>query len=321
LLDGDGHVAALYKGPVSHQQLLADRQLLDASPHEQRAAAVPFPGRWATTPLPPMPLQVIGTMMKSGHKDSARAYTQRCLDPQTRLAISDEVHADLILFLGDLSLDEGDFDEAVRIYARLFEIAPDNAVVHRKIGMRLVSKQQIRAAIGHLETAVSASETDVDARLNLAMLYVRQERLADATSHFRVLVEQRPEVAGVHFYLASALHRQGLTREALPHYRRAQVLEPDSPASNDLAWILATHSDPAVRDGAEAVKLAEQLCQGTDFQNPLFLHTLGAAYAEQGQFERAISTIEKAIQIAKPAMAQGFQTDLKRLRAGLPIRD
>ena len=46
LQDRLGDVAAIYRGPVSAQRLLADLKLLDASPTQQRDAAVPFPGRW-----------------------------------------------------------------------------------------------------------------------------------------------------------------------------------------------------------------------------------------------------------------------------------
>ncbi len=46
-------------------------------------------------------------------------------------------------------------------------------------------------------------------------------------------------------------------------------------AYNKLAWILATHEDSQVRDGAQAVHLAEKACERTDYKAPADLDTLG----------------------------------------------
>src|SRR5207253_1400031 len=84
--------------------------------------------------------------------------------------------------------------------------------------------------------------------------------------------------------------------------RQALQLEPTyAPAMNDLAWILATNQDPAVRDGAEAVRLAEQACQLAGTREPRYWGTLDAAYAEQGKFDDAIAAAEKAQKLAREA--------------------
>jgi serine/threonine-protein kinase len=72
-------------------------------------------------------------------------------------------------------------------------------------------------------------------------------------------------------------------------------------AANNLAWIRATHPTATLRNGAEAVRLAEDLCQKTNFQQPGFLDTLAVAYAEAGQFEKAMQTAQQAIALATQA--------------------
>jgi len=67
---------------------------------------------------------------------------------------------------------------------------------------------------------------------------------------------------------------------------------------DELAWLLSTHPDPKSRDGAEAVRLAERACALTERRIPVILDTLGAAYAETGDFPRAISAIEEALKYA-----------------------
>jgi tetratricopeptide (TPR) repeat protein len=67
---------------------------------------------------------------------------------------------------------------------------------------------------------------------------------------------------------------------------------------DELAWLLATNPDPKPRDGAEAVRLAERACALTERRIPALLDTLGAAYAEAGDFARAINAIEEALKRA-----------------------
>jgi len=68
--------------------------------------------------------------------------------------------------------------------------------------------------------------------------------------------------------------------------------------TKNLAWILATYHDKKIRNGVEAVYFAEILCENSNYNNPGHLYVLAAAYAEAGQFERAVRTAEKALKLA-----------------------
>ena len=70
-------------------------------------------------------------------------------------------------------------------------------------------------------------------------------------------------------------------------------------ALTDLAWLLATGPDPALREPSESVRLAEHAAALTDRRSVRALDTLGAAYAASGDFERAITTVEAALEIAE----------------------
>jgi hypothetical protein len=68
--------------------------------------------------------------------------------------------------------------------------------------------------------------------------------------------------------------------------------------NNNHAWALATSPESAQRNGALAVKFAEDACRQTQFENPLMIGTLAAAYAEAGRFEDAISAAQRACDVA-----------------------
>jgi Flp pilus assembly protein TadD len=116
------------------------------------------------------------------------------------------------------------------------------------------------------------------------------------------------------------------TADAIGHYREALRLRPDWPeALNNLAWLLATHSQAEWRNGAEAVRLAERACALTGYQKAMFVGTLAAACAEAGRFAEAVKTAERAHALATAAnendLADTNQKLLERYRQGKPYHE
>jgi tetratricopeptide (TPR) repeat protein len=86
---------------------------------------------------------------------------------------------------------------------------------------------------------------------------------------------------------------------AIACYHRALKTLPRSPVLlNNLAFLLASSPDASLRNGPEAVQLAEKACQLTHYQMSFLVNTLAAAYAEAGRFDEAIATAQKACAMA-----------------------
>ena len=76
------------------------------------------------------------------------------------------------------------------------------------------------------------------------------------------------------------------------------------PVLNRLAWLLATSSDPAVRDGPGALGYATFMMQAPGIaENPGLLGTLAAAQAAAGNFPAAIETTTRIIGILESRQA------------------
>jgi len=86
---------------------------------------------------------------------------------------------------------------------------------------------------------------------------------------------------------------------------------------NTAAWALATHPDDAVRDGARAVTLAERALAAQPGDASV-IDTLAAAFAESGDFDRAVATQERAVALSDDAELQEHLTTLQQ---GRPIRE
>jgi len=80
---------------------------------------------------------------------------------------------------------------------------------------------------------------------------------------------------------------------------RRKVLGPENldtlTSMNSIALIQAASADPMLRNGTNAVNLAERAVAGTQRTNAAFLDTLAAAYAEAGQFDKAVAAQQQAI--------------------------
>jgi hypothetical protein len=98
--------------------------------------------------------------------------------------------------------------------------------------------------------------------------------------------------------LALILESQGRIAEALWMYRNSAA-DGNPDAWNSLAWLLATGPEPGLRNGPEAVGFAEKAVAANDRKDPAILDTLAAAYAEAGQFAKAISVQQEAIDLLK----------------------
>ncbi len=91
---------------------------------------------------------------------------------------------------------------------------------------------------------------------------------------------------------------------------------------NDLAWLLATCDDLKVRNGAGAVKFAEQAVAKTERKNANLLDTLAAAYAEAGQFGQAVNAQKEAMALLQDEeRKKDFSTRLKLYESGTPYRE
>jgi hypothetical protein len=88
---------------------------------------------------------------------------------------------------------------------------------------------------------------------------------------------------------------------------------------------LATSPIAHLRDGTNAVKLAESANRLTDGRDAVVVTTLAAAYAEVGRFAEAIQTAERALQLANQfgntALVEGIRGHIASYCSGQPIRD
>jgi len=193
------------------------------------------------------------------------------------------------------------------------------------LGIALDQNGQIDEAIAHYREAVREQPNYPEAYYLLGNDLLHKGRVDDAIAAYEQTLKSQPTDPGVENNIGLALLQKGRPSETIAHWHNAIALQPDSVDSlNNLAWILATFPETWLRNGRQALALAERANQLSGDNNPAVLRTLAAAYAENGRFTEARVTAERGLQLAYTqenlALANIFEGDLAHYRANTPVR-
>ena len=233
---------------------------------------------------------------------------------------------------GRALLAQGKFDEAIPHLEKALSAGPETASLHNDLGMALAEKSRLNEAIPHFETAVALDPANGDAQANLGHAYIDGQRFDLAVPHYEKALERTPgsaelrtQLVDARYHLGTALMRNGQRAQALVEWRQALRQAPgDLRLLHDVAWLLATCADPALRNGTEAIALGEHAVELSGGREPTLLSTLAAAYAEAGRFDQAIElekrAIDRASEQGNAPLVSSLRSRLTLLQAKIPIR-
>ena len=194
---------------------------------------------------------------------------------------------------------QGNTAEALGFFNKALLYQPNLAKAQLEAGRLAQQNGNLDEALRHFTALLNADPENLEAHKSVGLILAQQGKVSDALPHFLAALKYEPENPDLHYAIALAQVLQGHRELAIQSFREALRLKPEWPeALNNLAWILATHPDPALRNGPEAVQLSELACRLDDNKEPSYLGTLDAAYAETGNFDQAILTAEKAKTLA-----------------------
>jgi tetratricopeptide (TPR) repeat protein len=228
--------------------------------------------------------------------------------------------------LGTLFYQQGKLEDALEQFQAALRLGSFNGLTHNYLGLTYQRLGRKNEALEEFAKAVTLAPEFSAGHSNLGATLAGEGRFEEAAAQYHVALACDPGSASAHFGLGSVLTSQGKRDEAVPEYKAALRFNPTNAAAlNDLAWIRASAPDAGLRNGAEAVRLAELACKLTEFREPQRIGTLAAAYAEAGRFEDAVKTGEKAKALAlasgQSALAARNEDLLTLYRAGKPYHE
>jgi tetratricopeptide (TPR) repeat protein len=201
--------------------------------------------------------------------------------------------------LGTVLLKQSKWGDAATVLTESLRLDPRSADANRNLGIARIHQGQRAEAIRLFSEAVRLQPDSSDIHFNLGLALLEDKQPERAAEQFAECLRLNPNETRSHYRWAVALSQEHRVKDAIIHYHEALRLTPDFPdAMNELARLLACASEAEVREGAEAVRLAEKACAMTNHQQADMLTTLAAAYAEAGRFEDAIATAQRARDLA-----------------------
>jgi type IV pilus assembly protein PilF len=189
-----------------------------------------------------------------------------------------ESHRDL----GDLYMQRNEVEMAIREFRVALNVFEPDPLSHFAIGEAYRRKREYELAETHLKRALDLDPELLDARLNLGVLYLEQERWAEAIRENQLLIEDPT-------FLVPA---RALVNGGWAHYK-----------SGDL-------------EGAERLFRQAVGADGSSFQARL---NLGIVLYEQNETVDAVREFEKAIELleGRPPALYSHVTAQTRFRAAM----
>lgn len=213
----------------------------------------------------------------------------------------DEQNADAILLRADIASATQDFEAAITDYraliARVPAGTPQREELLMKLGIVFWQSNRHSQALRILDQVLQANDANWQAHRLQGEILLSQGEHADAVIAYEKALNLMPE--------------------AVSSEIRSSLL-------NNLSWLLATSPIDEVRDGNRSLELGLQACELTKYSQAHILSTLAAAYAEQGNFEKAIEFSEKAVELGRKdgnEQLEQLESELKSYRDKKPWRE
>jgi len=194
----------------------------------------------------------------------------------------------------------GRLKDADRLYRRLLEADPYNAVAWQMLGViaHQLGKHELAAEL--IAKSIAIKPEDADAHANLALALQALGRLDAAVASYQKALALKPEHAEAHFNLGNALKDLGRFAAAAESYAKAAALKPAMAAAHgNLGTMLAELGRLEEAAACYATVLSLKPDDAEAHNN------LGTTLAELGRLDEAAAAYRKALAL-KPDFADAW---------------
>jgi tetratricopeptide (TPR) repeat protein len=252
-----------------------------------------------------------------GNREEALADIDRAID-------IDPENTAALLLRARIFQQAGDTDAALADVETILEDKPDTAGAIELRGLIAAEQKDYAAAIRDFRKLAARDPDDAAVIGQLGMLYLAAKQPREAIRRFTRALEIDEDNFPCRRGRSDAAISIGDHAAALADLEKAMALEPDdSGVLNNLAWLLATSPDDAIREGKRAITLALKACEGTEWEEAHIISTLAAAHAETGDFEAARKYSKQAVEKAgeDDEVKEQLAAELASYEAGKPWRE
>ena len=214
------------------------------------------------------------------------------------------------------------YEQAVDYYTNQIRANPSSSL-YVKRGVAWKEKGENDIAISDYNEAIRLDPTNDTAYNNRGIAWSDKKDHDKAIADYNEAIRIDPKDASAYHNRGNAWSNKKEYDKAIADYNEAIRIDPKyAYPYNGRAWLWATSPDPKFRDGKKAVESANRACELNGWKGAYDLGTLAAAYAESGDFDKAIDWQEKANKLyTDPEDKKEGEDRLQLYRAKKPYRD
>jgi len=191
-----------------------------------------------------------------------------------------------------------DWDKEEGAMRRVLLLNPNHAHGHDSLGDVYYHRDQLEEAIGEYETALRLDPFHPRAPIQLAATYEKAGQYRAAIAQLQRTSELLPDFDWTWIYLGDLHHSRGNYEQALQAYQRALAIDPDNIDSKVGLGLTCA----AMRRFEEAEQIANKLLESSSKpreENADYLFLVAMLDCAHGDHEKAITSLEKAISVAR----------------------
>lgn len=218
----------------------------------------------------------------------------------------------------------GETEKALVDLEKVLEKQPDHPAALELRGLIAAEMNDYAAAILDFRRLLDRHDQDAVVHGQLGMLHLAAKQPRAAAKEFTRAIELDPKQFASWRGRSDAEISIGDHAKALADLEKALELRPDDDGVlNNLAWLLATSPDDALRNGKRAIELATKACEATEWKEAHIISTLAAGYAEAGDFEQAKKYSQQAVDLGSEAndVKAQLEKELGSYAEGKPWRE
>jgi tetratricopeptide (TPR) repeat protein len=224
------------------------------------------------------------------------------------------------------SEDAKDYAKAVSILEDATKVAPDDARLHNDLSAALYMRGENERAVVEARKALEMSPTMSQAHFNLGASLMQEGKYDEAIRELDETLNLNPGFPPGEEAMGQCYDALRKDDVALEHWRRAIRFDPQSvQALLGAARIMAGSERANLRNGKEALRLALRADDLTKDADATVLDTLGAAYAETGDYAKALAVSHHAMELATAQgdgrLQQMIAGRMELYRANRPYRN
>jgi Tfp pilus assembly protein PilF len=191
--------------------------------------------------------------------------------------------------LGDMALENRNFEDSLINYLQLLRDHPERYDLHYKVGVIFLMSGKLEAAQKELALVLVHRPEMLQAHEALGLVFLQGKQYPMAIDEFHYVLAQDPSRAKTHHLLGVTFLEAGQPDRAIHEFQKATILDPRHLSS----FILLSEAYLKRKDYTHATATLRK-AQGLSPDNQKINRLLGQALAGQKQYPQALTAFLKA---------------------------